>query len=390
MDLDDLQRHWNEWGRRDPYWAIISRPDRRGNLWDLDEFLQTGIDEIDGLLAWLAELGIAVRPGRALDFGCGVGRLTQALARTFSNCDGVDIAPSMIRLAEEINQFGERCRYHVNDRADLALFDDGAFDLVYSDIVLQHIAPQFSALYVREFTRILAPGGVAVFQLPDHPLAPDEIGTTLPSIADDAFHAEIAPAADRIEVEAGSVAEIVVVVRNTSRAPWPVDRFVNLGNHWRTSTGEILRLDDGRQSMGATVQPGDAVELTLQMQAPDEPGSYLLELDLVIEGVAWFADRGSPTSMVPVQVVARTATTTDDGEAEFLPVMEIHGIPRADVEAALVAGGLDIVTVQETDKAAGWRDYWYVGVKRDGTTPAAATSAALRSRRRVRDLLRRA
>ena len=40
--LGDLQRNWNEWGRRDPYYAIISRPDRRGNQWDLDEFLQTG------------------------------------------------------------------------------------------------------------------------------------------------------------------------------------------------------------------------------------------------------------------------------------------------------------------------------------------------------------
>ena len=50
-------------------------------------------------------------------------------------------------------------------------------------------------------------------------------------------------------------------------------------------------------------------------------------------------------------------------DAELLPVMEIHGVPRADVEAMLRAGGLDIVTVQDTDKAAGWHDYWYVAVQ---------------------------
>ena len=60
--------------------------------------------------------------------------------------------------------------------------------------------------------------------------------------------------------------------------------------------------------------------------------------------------------------------------------MEIHGIPRAEVEAMLHARDSTIVAVQETDKAAGWRDYWYVAVKPEG---------APRARRRARDLLRR-
>jgi SAM-dependent methyltransferase len=379
VDLDDLQSHWNEWGRRDPYWAIISRPDRRGNRWDLDEFLRTGVDEIDALLVWLQKLGVAVRAGRALDFGCGVGRVTQALARTFAECDGVDIAPSMIERANELNRFGDRCRYHVNDCDDLALFRDATFDLVYSVIVLQHIAPEFAGAYIREFTRVLAPGGVLVFQLPSHLLASDEQGQRFPSIADDAFRAEIVPADAALEIEAGSIARVVVRVRNASTSSWPDDRFVNLGNHWRSATGSVLRLDDGRTSMGATVQPGSAVELTLEMQAPTDPGAYLLEFDLVIEGVAWFADRGSPTTTIPVQVVPRTETPAGD-ETAIVPVMEIHGIPRANVEALLQAHGLEIVAVRETDKAAGWRDYWYVAVKREG---------AARPRRRVRDRLRR-
>ena len=379
MDLDDLQRNWDEWGRRDPYWAIISRPDRRGNRWDLDEFLRTGIDEIDALFGWLDELDVAVRRRRALDFGCGVGRLTQALARTFDECDGVDIAPSMIERAYELNRFGDSCRYHVNDRDDLKLFDDGVFDLIYSDIVLQHIAPEFSENYVREFTRVLAPRGVMVFQLPSHPLPPDERTPGLATIADDAFRAEIVPADEALELEAGLIDQIAVRVRNASTAPWPADRFVNLGNHWRSADGELLRLDDGRALMGETVQPGATIELMLEMQAPTEPGAYLLEMDLVLDGVAWFADRGSPTTTIPVEVVPRATAPARD-EPEILPVMEIHGIPRAEVEALLRARDLAIVTVQETDKAAGWRDYWYVAVKREG---------APRFRRRARDLLRR-
>ncbi len=384
MDLDELQRHWNEWGRRDPYFAIISRPDRRSNNWDIDEFLATGVDEIDALLAWLRELGVAYAHGRALDFGCGVGRLTQALARTFGECDGVDIAPSMVQRANELNRFGEHCRYHVNDRDDLALFADGTFDLVYSDIVLQHIAPEFSARYVREFTRVLAPGGVVVFQLPSHPLAPGDDKPRLPSIADDAFHAEIVPIERSLEVEAGSVVQLDVRVRNTSSAAWLADRFVNLGNHWRDANGGMLRNDDGRASLTGTTEPGAEVDLTLEMQAPDEPGPYRLELDLVIEGVAWFADRGSPTTTIDVRVVPRKAGGSADDA--IIPVMEMHGVPRTEVEAILRDGGLDIVTVQATDKAAGWHDYWYVAAKPDVTVHRGATMPA---RGRIRDLFRR-
>jgi SAM-dependent methyltransferase len=314
-------------------------------------------------------LHVHVRPGRALDFGCGVGRLTQALAGKFSECDGVDIAPSMIARANELNRFGNRCRYHVNDRNDLALFGDDVFDLIYSDIVLQHIPPEFGAAYIRDFTGVLAPGGVLVFQIPSHVLGSGEEGRRPQSIADDGFRAEIVPARATLEVEAGTIAKIAVSVRNTSTAPWPDDRFVYLGNHWRDHDGAVLRFDDGRAAIGTTLAPGDTIELSLEMQAPSEAGDYLLEFDLVIEGVTWFAVRGSPTVTIPVQVVARQSAVTEE-DPELVPVMEMHGIPREQVEAMLRAGGLDIVTVKDADKAAGWRDYWYVAVKRAPTVRA--------------------
>jgi SAM-dependent methyltransferase len=212
---------------------------------DLDELLETGVREIDGMLAWLDELGVPHRGGRALDFGCGVGGATQALARTFSSCDGVDRAPAMIEHACAINRFGARVRYHVDDGAELAVFDDGAFDLVYSADALRHIAPEESAPYVYEFTRVLAPGGVAVFEIPSHPRPDDE------------------------------------------------------------------------------------------------------------------------------QV----------GEQNAPPMTEVHAIRRANVETILLAGSVDLVVVQESDRVAGWCDYWYVGTKRQ--------PSAVKPRRRLRDRLRR-
>ncbi|MET0447396.1 MAG: class I SAM-dependent methyltransferase, partial [Aeromicrobium sp.] len=104
----------------------------------------------------------------ALDFGCGAGRLTQALARRFDRADGVDIAASMIALAEEHNPDSSRAVFHLNERADLSLFEDASFDLVLSVVVLQHMNNSLKESYLREFFRVLRPGGVALFTVPSH------------------------------------------------------------------------------------------------------------------------------------------------------------------------------------------------------------------------------
>ena len=164
MKLKRLQSDWDELGRRDPLWAVLTAPEKRGNRWDEAEFFATGVQAVEGILRHFESLGLTFGRGKALDFGCGVGRLTQALAEHFDEVHGVDIAPSMIELARSHNRCGDRCTYHVNDRDDLALFEDGAFDFVLSLITLQHMPPAHATSYLREFVRVLAPGGVMVVQ----------------------------------------------------------------------------------------------------------------------------------------------------------------------------------------------------------------------------------
>src|SRR5262249_48837046 len=107
---------------------------------------------------------------RALDFGCGVGRLTQALARHFETVVGVDIAPSMLRGARKYNKFGDRCQYVLNERDDLRLFESNSFDFIYSNRVLQHMRPEYGKSYLREFIRVLSPEGLLVFYMPSEVL----------------------------------------------------------------------------------------------------------------------------------------------------------------------------------------------------------------------------
>jgi SAM-dependent methyltransferase len=160
-----VHRSWEAYGRQDPLWAVLADPAKRGGRWDVDEFLATGQETVDRLLARVAALGVEVPDGPALDFGCGVGRLTQALAHHFPDVHGVDISESMVAEARRINRFPDRVHYHVNARPDLGSFDDGQFAFALSCLVLQHIPVAAAKGYLRELGRVLAPGGALVVQI---------------------------------------------------------------------------------------------------------------------------------------------------------------------------------------------------------------------------------
>jgi ubiquinone/menaquinone biosynthesis C-methylase UbiE len=141
----------------------------RFGAWDSDEFFATGEVEIDEVMRKAAQLGHPQGRERALDFGCGLGRLTRPLAARFDECVGVDISEGMVRGARELNADVPAASFVVNPADDLRIFDEASFDLVYSVIVLQHV-PDRDAIesYVAEFCRVLRPGGLAIFQLPSH------------------------------------------------------------------------------------------------------------------------------------------------------------------------------------------------------------------------------
>ncbi len=155
--------------RPTPRYAILSDPASKGGTWDDDSFLSTGELEIARVFAELDRLGVAVeRRGTCLDFGCGLGRLTQALGRRFDQAIGVDVSPTMVTEATELAEAGghDNVRFVLNQQPDLAQFGTGSIDFVYSNIVLQHVSSELQLGYLREFGRVLAPGGLAVVQLP--------------------------------------------------------------------------------------------------------------------------------------------------------------------------------------------------------------------------------
>jgi SAM-dependent methyltransferase len=90
---------WEDWGRIDPFWAILTDADARHGLWDIDRFFATGVEQVVVMLTHTQNYGRPTHRGIALDFGCGVGRLTRALAPHFERTYGLDVASTMIERA---------------------------------------------------------------------------------------------------------------------------------------------------------------------------------------------------------------------------------------------------------------------------------------------------
>jgi SAM-dependent methyltransferase len=133
---------------------------------DVGDFWASGESEIADRLARAAQLRRPAGSGRALDFGCGVGRLTRALAVRFDDCVGVDVSDVMVRRARELNADRPNCTFVHSVLPDLSRFESRSFDLVYSNKVLQHL-PSRSLVcgYVEEFLRVARPDGLVAFQM---------------------------------------------------------------------------------------------------------------------------------------------------------------------------------------------------------------------------------
>jgi SAM-dependent methyltransferase len=166
MSLKADRREWNDLALEDGMWAVHSDPDRRGS-WTPEDFYATGEHEIARAMQALGEHDLLPRTGRALDFGCGLGRLTRALASRFDEVVGVDASRTMIDDATRHNADLDNCRFVLNERSDLSPLPSESFDFVLSFITLQHVSSRAAIrAYIREFARVTAPGGIIVFQLP--------------------------------------------------------------------------------------------------------------------------------------------------------------------------------------------------------------------------------
>jgi hypothetical protein len=97
-------------------------------------------------------------------------------------------------------------------------------------------------------------------------------------------------------------------VRNGGVESWPArgdasGRYqVTIGDRWLTTSGGLVNDLDGRTALASDLAPGARVELRLTVTAPARPGEYVLEIDMIHEGVTFFRDKGSRPLRLPVRV----------------------------------------------------------------------------------------
>lgn len=364
MNLHDLQRHWDAFGEQDPMWAILTDPARKGRRWTAEEFFATGVAEIEGLMAEARGFGLPMARRRALDFGCGLGRLTQALADHCDEAVGLDVAPSMVAQATTFNRHGARVQYQVQTAPPFHTIASRSMDVVYTGRVLQHIAPVYAREYIRELARVLAPGGFLSFDVPsrwlDAPVLPDG---ALPL---GAYRAALTARLDAAATDTSRVV-VEVTVTNAGTDAWPAGTPLNLGNHWLTRDGAVVVADDRRVAVPQPLTPGASVTVTFEAPRSTVPGADVLEFDLVHEGVAWFAWHGSPTvrldvgpARAPAATPAPAAPPPASPAPAFEPVMEMHAVPRQEVEALLAGAGVRLLRVRaEAHCGPRWEAFRY-------------------------------
>jgi ubiquinone/menaquinone biosynthesis C-methylase UbiE len=153
---DRMRSDWNQRAREDPHYYVAFG----GRDQDEESFLTTAADVLRYLEGEFRRL--PPDPSRrALEIGCGPGRLMKPLSRHFAEIHGVDVSDEMIRLARERLRDIPHAHAHATNGASLAQFADQSFDFVYSYAVFQHIPSRDVVLeYMNEIRRVLKPAGI--------------------------------------------------------------------------------------------------------------------------------------------------------------------------------------------------------------------------------------
>jgi SAM-dependent methyltransferase len=162
---DDTDAVWRYFGAEDPYYGVITHDDflkSRINENSKRNFFDSGERDISELMAWIESNGIGWANGRAIDFGCGVGRLLLPLSDRFENVLGIDVSPHMLaESTANAKRYGKN-NVSVSDKIPT----EAKFDFVHSLYVLQHIDPARGFDVIFRLWERLTPGGMLCVQVP--------------------------------------------------------------------------------------------------------------------------------------------------------------------------------------------------------------------------------
>jgi SAM-dependent methyltransferase len=160
---------WQQWGLRDPYFAVLTNPKFRSEALTPEarlEFFASGRHTVSYVLNTCRQyLDDDFSPKRILDFGCGVGRLSIPFAEFANEVVGLDVSDAMLAQAR-LNSKEHNCANVTFAMSDDILSNaEGRFDLVHSCLVLQHLQVARGRRIFSELVDKVATGGCGAIQI---------------------------------------------------------------------------------------------------------------------------------------------------------------------------------------------------------------------------------
>jgi SAM-dependent methyltransferase len=323
---DRMRSDWNQRAREDAHYYVAFG----GRDQDESAFYATAADVLSSLEAELKRLprGVNRRAWRALEIGCGPGRLIKPLSRHFGEIHGVDVSDEMIHLGRKRLSDIPHAHLHATNGASLALFADESFEFVYSYAVFQHIPSRDVVLeYMREIRRVLKPGGIFHGQFNGVAHAGDT----------DTWSGVVFSAADIREFTRQNGLQLLNLNGEHTQYMWTTwKKALGSGAVGETLPGAIRRITNAHTGEPAIPQAGRHAAISVWVNHLPA-GCDLNSLDVLVDGEpgvliyigpadsedlqqvnAWLPE-GVRTGLVPVELVASGRTICPPGAARIIP-----------------------------------------------------------------------
>ena len=172
MIFNNTDKQWEQWGKKDPYRGVLTEDKfdiKKLNSETLDDFFDSGSQHIEKVISYIHQhLDRDFVPKKAVDFGCGVGRLIVPLSKLCEEVVGIDVSDSMLyRASKELQKRKiENCQLIKSD--DKLSLLKGKYDLIHSHIVFQHIPTKRGEQILANLIDRLEDGGIGVIEVPYH------------------------------------------------------------------------------------------------------------------------------------------------------------------------------------------------------------------------------
>jgi hypothetical protein len=130
-------------------------------------------------------------------------------------------------------------------------------------------------------------------------------------LPDSGFRAELRVKEIPLEIKKGGQVNTIVTVKNISDQTWPSkgdskDHYrVNLSYRFFNEAGEPLAIEGERSNLLMDLKPGESVNLTAVVKAPEKPGKYEIRFDMVQEAVAWFGHKNKDNYSNPFNIAVK-------------------------------------------------------------------------------------